>query len=152
VTNACGCVSGKATRNKLVNNNAAIDGGKHHVAITPRNKRKKDIMIGSDSRNTDDSEIDESDEANEPQDPAVDWVHEVMRLSTAGNDMVFNAELTTLVDELGIEFVSQHACEVAAEGGERCPEGHCEVWGEYCTCVEGMHQYIEDFIGFPIEK
>jgi hypothetical protein len=109
-------------------------------------------MINDDFRNADHSEVDEREEANEPQDPTVAWVQEVMRLSTAGNDEQFDAELTTLVDELGIDFVSQYACEEELEGRERCPEGHCEVWGEYCTCMEGMHQYIEDFIGFPIVK
>ena len=111
---------------------------------------KEKIMIENDSRNTEDSEIDESVDTNEPQDPAVEWVHEVMRLNTAGME-VFNTELTPLADELGIEFVSQHFCEQAAEGGERCPEGECEL-GEYCTCEESMRQYIEDFIGFPIVK
>jgi hypothetical protein len=110
----------------------------------------KKIMIGNDSRNTEDSEIDESVDTNEPQDRAVEWVHEVMKLSTAGME-VYNPELTRLVDELGINFVSQHFCEQAVEGGERCPEGHCEL-GEYCTCEESVRQYIEDFIGSPIEK
>jgi hypothetical protein len=110
-------------------------------------------MSEHDSRNNEDPEIDESDYTNEPQDPAVEWVHEVMRLCTAGNDNPYNAELTRLVDEFGADFVSQHACQEAAEGGERCPEGHCEMYDEYlCTCGEGMQQYIEDFIGFPIEK
>jgi hypothetical protein len=109
-------------------------------------------MHNDDSRNNDDPEIDESDSANEPQDPAVEWVHEGMRLRTAEMD-VYNSELAKLVDELGIDFVCQHACHEAAEGGERCPEGHCEFYDEYlCACGECVHQYIEDFVGFPIEE
>jgi hypothetical protein len=112
---------------------------------------KKIIMTEKASGNTSDTEVEDRIEADEPRDLAIDWVHEVMRLNTAGKE-VFDAELIRLVDELGMDFVCQHVCEEELEGGERCPDGHCEAWGDCCTCGEGMQTYIEDFIGTPIRK
>ena len=122
------------------------------MARTPRYiGTKENIVIEEDYKKTEGPEIGVDVGTDTPQALAVQRVHEVMRLNTAATEVAFNAALAPLVDDLGIEFVSEHFCEQAAEGGERCPQGECEL-GEYCTCQEGMHQYIEDFIGFRIEK
>ena len=116
-------------QNNLVNNSVAIDGGKHHVAITP-SKHNPDkgrlIVTKTVTKNNHKTGKAKNRQRKTRQNPAVERARQVMKLDHSRDEKLYNAELAKLLDEFGIDFVCQHACQEAAHERETCPEGHCE--------------------------
>jgi hypothetical protein len=91
----------------------------------------------------------------------VERVHRCVRTGLRGNNSSkYDAELVKLIDDLGIDFVCQHACENTWWGGKECAPGRCkwpdghetvdlEAGEEECTCGEAMRGYIEHCMGYP---
>ena len=91
------------------------------------------------------------------QNTAVKRARQVMKLCHSGGEKPYKAELAKLLDEFGMDFVCQHACQEAAHGRKACPNGQCakpyEHTGSHdCTCGEMIFSYINDFVGYRSEQ
>jgi hypothetical protein len=95
-----------------------------------------------------------------PHHVVIERIHKCIRSGLGGNEVQYDAELAELVDEFGVDFVSQHACEETWHGGEECRPGHCErpdghgvldpdTEGEH-TCRQACRAYVEFFVGRPL--
>jgi hypothetical protein len=94
-----------------------------------------------------------------PHHVVIERIHECMRSGLGADQVKYDEELARLVDEFGVDFVSQHACEETWSGGEECSAGRCErpdghgvlnpdAEGEY-TCRQACRDYVEFFVGCP---
>jgi hypothetical protein len=93
-----------------------------------------------------------------PDHVVVERIHDCMRSGLGGANVVqYDEELAKLVDEFGLDFVCQHACEETWAGGDECLRGRCErpdghgaldpdTEGEY-TCRQACRDYVEFFVG-----
>jgi hypothetical protein len=100
---------------------------------------------------------DKNDQKKTPPNAAIARARQVMKLHHSGDDKLYNAELAKLLDEFGVDFVCQHACQEAAHGRKACPEGHCAKPYEHtgaddCTCGEMMFYYIDSFVGYRTDE
>jgi hypothetical protein len=97
--------------------------------------------------------------SQEAESMAVERVHRCVRMGLRGNQSKYDAEVIKLMNDLGIDFVCQHACENTWRGGKECAPGHCEspdghgtmdleAGDEKCTCREAMRGYIEHHLGY----
>ena len=91
------------------------------------------------------------------QNAAVARARQVMKLGYSGDEKLYKAELAKVLDEFGMDFVCQHACQKAAHEREACPNGQCakpyEHTGNHdCTCGEMIFSYINDFVGYRSEQ
>ena len=97
--------------------------------------------------------------SQEAESMAVARVHRCLRKGLGKNQFEYDAEVIKLIDDLGSEFVCQHACENTWWGGKECASGHCkwpdghgavdlDAGEEECTCREAMRQYIEYHLGY----
>jgi hypothetical protein len=87
---------------------------------------------------------------------AIKRVYACMMLGLGNRDYHrYVEELAELVDDLGADFVCQHACEEAwSGGGEECPLGHCERSEqiEEDECRYNARCFIEYCLGRPAEN
>jgi hypothetical protein len=97
--------------------------------------------------------------SQEVESMAVERVHRCVRMGLRENQFKYDAEVIKLIDDLGIDFVCQHACENTWQGGKECASGHCEwpdchgtmdleAGDEKRTCREAMRGYIEHHLGY----
>jgi hypothetical protein len=90
-----------------------------------------------------------------PESLVIERIHELNKTRFGSDTERYDKELTELVDEFGVDFVSQHACDETLFAGQECPPGRCERPGGYSgpedgreyTCREACLAYIECFIG-----
>jgi hypothetical protein len=92
-----------------------------------------------------------------PTNESIKHARKVMKLYQSKDYTRYNAELTKLLDEFGIDFVCQHACRAETDGRRTCPEGRCERPLEYtgdedCTCRQAMFYYIDSFVGYRSDQ
>jgi hypothetical protein len=89
---------------------------------------------------------------------AINRVYACMKLRSCNDYDRYFEELAELVDDLGADFVCQHACEEAwSGGGEECAPGHCERSeqiedDEYTCCRRDARSFIEYCLGRPAEN
>jgi hypothetical protein len=80
---------------------------------------------------------------------------QVMKLYHSEEPEHWVPEMTKLLDDLGIDFVCQHACRAETYGRGACCEGHCAHpidGAEDCTCRQAMFYNVDCYVGFSSDK
>jgi hypothetical protein len=66
--------------------------------------------------NKNQTEKDKNDQKKSPSNAAIRRARQVLKLCHSGGEKPYKAELAKLLDEFGMDFVCQHACQEAAHG------------------------------------
>jgi hypothetical protein len=122
-----------------------------------RTEKRKIIMPKAIIIDNDNIKGEKMTQRKAPTYRSIERARKVMKLYQSKDYTRYNAELTKLLDEFGIDFVCQHACRAETDGRNACPEGRCERPLEYtgdkdCTCREMMFYYIDSFVGYRNEQ
>lgn len=85
-------------------------------------------------------------------------VHNCVKVGFYADQCTYDEVLAKMIDELGIDFVCEHACQNTLCGGKECAPDHCEepdgygfvdleAGEEEMTCRETLRAYIEVYMG-----
>jgi hypothetical protein len=128
------------------------------MAITPRrlnSKKERPIMPKTVNTKNDHAKNRRNHPKKTSPNPVIKRTRQVMKLYHSEDPKLWVPELTKLLDEFGIDFVCQHACNAEVYGRGACPEGHCKrpLEGvEDCTCRQAMFYNIDSFVGYRSDE